>query len=564
MKKILDRLMARQRRLVDSLNTPAPLHLATPKPSASELLAAATAEATAREAALRELKRGDLSAAMELLAPHAISATNVVTLMTLSQIHAAQGEFDTALSTLGRAEAIDPTDRRVWRLLAELYSVRGLHTDEVRYRRKLAFADPNAPATALVELVRAVFRATPPGVKPAVNEVKLASKKLAAAPDFTASVQVQFAEAVFSFGSMGKVARTHYVAASPCSPHERDQPAQWVRMIEWCDHVGAKHSRLAEGGVRAHRPAVAELRDVDVFPRFQWVPVVDGGRVALSGFLVNRVRLRSEDPFTPLLMHNGTHVELRLPGSMPVIDQPALLLGGLPNYYHNTVEFLSSLAVAETLGVNRNLPLVVNDDLAPFQIEQLGLLGYSKDQLIRVKDDQPVRFSQLTVPSRLVRGGRWMDPMMPRWFRQRLATTSSPSLHARKLYLSRAGSMHRRVDNEEELAAMLRQHGYEIVHPEQLSVREQVDLFAGASHLVAAAGEGLTNMLFAPPGASIVALYNRHLVQGGGDLYFDALAEACEHRFVAIHCHPAQVVAGQRVIDADLAVDIDAVRAALD
>ena len=110
---------------------------------------------------------------------------------------------------------------------------------------------------------------------------------------------------------------------------------------------------------------------------------------------------------------------------------------------------------------------------------------------------------------------------------------------------------------------MLLELGFSVVHPQALGFKEQVALFAQASHIVAPSGAALTNMLFAPAGALVVTLYNNHVVKGGGDLYFDALAEACGHRFVGIHCGPERVLNGQRVIDADLRVDVDEVRAAL-
>jgi capsular polysaccharide biosynthesis protein len=111
--------------------------------------------------------------------------------------------------------------------------------------------------------------------------------------------------------------------------------------------------------------------------------------------------------------------------------------------------------------------------------------------------------------------------------------------------------------------SMLVGQGFEVVRPEQLSVRDQIDLFSKASHLVAPTGPALTNMLFAAPGASVVTLYNKHIVSGGGDLYFGAMAEACGHKFVSIRCSPSRVTTGGRVIDADLVVDVEEVRATL-
>ena len=265
---------------------------------------------------------------------------------------------------------------------------------------------------------------------------------------------------------------------------------------------------------------------------------------------------------SPLLMWSSSHAELRVPRSVPSIDRAALLVGGIGHYYHDTIEYFSALAVAHTAGIGQDLPIVVNDDLAPHQVELLGLLGYAGDRLIRVRNDQPVAFKRLVVPTRLAFGGRWMDPLLPRWFRHRLAPTSADPA-TRKLYVSRSTAVRRRVQNEEDLAAMLATLGYEVIHPERLTVRQQIDLFATASHIVAPTGAALTNMIYAPPGATVTVLYNRLLVQSGGDLYFDALAEACGHCVAKVECKPASRVT-QRSIDADVIVDVEALRAMLD
>jgi len=560
MKQVLDRLMARQQRLLGRLHAPPVAPVRVDVPSVEERQAKGQLEGEALVAALEHLSQGNIPAAKALLTPFADEAAHVRTLTTLSQIAASEGEFDGSLELLRRAETLDPADRKVWWLLARACSIRGLHSDEVLYRRRLAFADPAASAQTYVELVRAIHRASPSGTKLPVGEIRLASKKLLATPDLDNEVRVKFAEAMYVFEGMAKEARTHYADASPPKATERDVTAQWVRMFDWCAHSGAPLSRWTEGGVPSHRPTLAGLSDVHVFPRLQWAPVVDEGRVALSGFMIQRVQLRSEDPNSPLLMNRKSNAELRIPISVPDIDTPALLIGGMNQYYHNTVEFLSSLAIAETLGVGTDLPLVVNDDLGPFQRELLSLLGYGPDRLIPVRADAPVRFRNLTVPSRLVRGGRWVDPLVPTWYRRRLVASSATAGADRRLYLSRAGTSRRRIANEDELTTMLSQHGYAVVRPETLTVREQIDLFSRASHIVGASGAAMTNMLYAAPGAHIVTIYNGHFVSGGGDLYFDALAQACGHKFKSVHGIPPLARNGERLIDADIRVDVEFLR----
>jgi capsular polysaccharide biosynthesis protein/tetratricopeptide (TPR) repeat protein len=566
MKQLLEQLMARQQRLLTQLVPPPPPpaeKAGDSTASAEQRAARSQSEVDALNTALEQLSLGDILAAKAMLTPFEHDATLVRTLTTLSRIAATEGEFDAAIDLLKRAEQLDPADRKVWRLLAQAFSVRGLHAEEVHYCRRMAFVDPDAPAQAYVDLVRAIYRASPPGKTKANSEVRLASKRLLHANGLDDEVRVRFAQAQYVFEGMAKEARAHYAAASPCRPDQRDVTAKWLRLADWCSHSDISLQRLVDAGIPAYRPSIATLGNVFVFPALQWAPVLDEGRVALSGYMMQRVQLRSENPDSPLMMNRSSHAELRMPIGSAIIDTPALLIGGMNQYYHNTVEMLSALAVSEELGINLNLPLVVNDDLGRFQQEQLSLLGYGPERLIKVKANAPVQFRELTVPTRLVQGGRWVDPLVPQWYRRRLVDPSSPQSAMRRLYVSRSGTLRRRIANEEQLQAMLLACGFEVVRPEELTVREQIDLFSRASHIIGASGAGLTNMLFAPPGAQVVTLYNKYFVSGGGDLYFDALAQACGHRFSAIHGIPVQARDGERLIDSDITIDVDAVREAI-
>ncbi len=511
------------------------------------------------------LKGGQIYAAEECLRPFIGAAVLVETRLLLARVALVQGDFEHALALLVQAEAQHSMDRRIWRALADVHQLRQQPAQELEYRRKLVYLDGGAPATAYTALVNAFIRAHYGNRTAPAAELKIASAKLSAIPDVTSADKMEFACALYQVDALAVEARAHYQGANPCPREARDVAVPWVRMLDWCERSGASLHRLGQDGRPGHRPMVAELTDVSVFPSFQWIPVLAGGAAALDGFMMHRLRLQAEEPLSPILMGSKRYAELRLPKQLPVIDEPALLIGGMAQYYHQTVDFLGSLAVADTLGQGRGLRLVVNDDLAPFQLEQFALLGYSLDRLIRVKPEQPVLLRQAIVPSRLVLGGRWIDPILPRWHRERLrrAVAGVPSIAGRKLYLSRQGAVRRRVVNEEAVQALLESLGFEIVHPERLGVREQINLFSSASHIVGPTGAALTNMVYAPAGALIVVFYSRHLVAGGGDLYFDALAAACEHRFVRLEGTPTGTQQGQRVIDADIAIDLEELRVAL-
>jgi capsular polysaccharide biosynthesis protein len=202
------------------------------------------------------------------------------------------------------------------------------------------------------------------------------------------------------------------------------------------------------------------------------------------------------------------------------------------------------------------LPLVVGSNIAPHQRQLLELLGYAEDRLLMIPPDRLCAFDHLWIPSRLALGGQLIEPLLPAWYRRRLvAIMDRPG--SRKLYLTRRGASRRRVTNEVEVAGWFVDRGYEIVAPEELSVRDQIALFAQSSHIAGPTGAAMTNMLFAPPGAKVLAFYNRMFTRGTKDLYFDALAKACGHDVSVVEGTAVEVPQGQRVIDADFRVPLD-------
>jgi capsular polysaccharide biosynthesis protein len=75
-----------------------------------------------------------------------------------------------------------------------------------------------------------------------------------------------------------------------------------------------------------------------------------------------------------------------------------------------------------------------------------------------------------------------------------------------RIYISRRGSNMRLLVNEAELERALAARGFEIVHPENLPVRTQIELFRGARVILGATGAGLANALFASPDACVVEI----------------------------------------------------------
>lgn len=526
-------------------------------PSEQAALAAPPAEAEIAtvERARALLHQANLDGARALLEPYADRSHRLDTLVLLCRTRISQGDVDAAMSLLRRARVLYPASEELLETAAVAHAMKSEAVEALACWQGLVFATPNPSARVCVEWVRTYVQAAMQRPPRPGDAVSLVSARMARATDARPEDKLQFAESLYAIKSHSSQAVAMLQAALPLAEGDRDTSATWVGLDAWCQRTGRAVHALSPDLAQGKAVLLGELRDALVLPAFQWIPVLDEGRVALDRFVMHRIKTRRELPESPILLSNWVKLELRLRCQPTrVIDRRALLVGGMPQFYHQTVEFLGALAVAESIGVGCDLPLVVNADLAPFQLEQFALLGYGEDRLIRVAADEQVLFRDLLVPSRLVLAGRWMHPLIAQWHRSRFPASAADP-RGRRLYLSRRRVERRRVTNEAALIERLATEGYETVYPEELSIAQQVALFRGVTHLVCPAGAALANMLYMAPGASIIVPATAYALQSPGDTYFDALAAACGHRFAWLPCRPVQFV-GDRLIDSDFEVDI--------
>lgn len=127
------------------------------------------------------------------------------------------------------------------------------------------------------------------------------------------------------------------------------------------------------------------------------------------------------------------------------------------------------------------------------------------------------------------------------------------------VYISRARAPKRKVENEEEVALVVREFGYEVVYSEELKFAEQVRLHARARRLVSIHGAGLTNMLFMPEGASVLELRKEGHAY---ELCYFGMASALGLRYFYQPCAPVRPdEEGMHAVD--LRVDAQALAANL-
>jgi capsular polysaccharide biosynthesis protein len=187
------------------------------------------------------------------------------------------------------------------------------------------------------------------------------------------------------------------------------------------------------------------------------------------------------------------------------LDRAISLVGPrVTNYFHWFVDYLPKIQGLQAYeDVTESLPtLLIPPNPPAWLYDSLDVLGYA-DQVVEWTSGR-ARVDELVVPTgaydsaHLVDSPRFRSPARLRWLRSQVtaaATLSEFNDHSKYVYISRADATIRQVHNESSVLAALPSE-FRSYTLSDLSLREQIGLFANAEMVVAPHGAGLTNMLW--------------------------------------------------------------------
>jgi hypothetical protein len=121
----------------------------------------------------------------------------------------------------------------------------------------------------------------------------------------------------------------------------------------------------------------------------------------------------------------------------------------------------------------------------------------------------------------------------------------------RGCYVSRAKAAFRRIINETEITPLLEEHGFEVVLCEDLSLADQVRLFAKTAAIIGVHGAGLTNLMYCKPSSFVGEIR----INGVPPAYL-VMARQLGMRFSRFEARTVAIKRGQ----ADMRVDTAAFR----
>ncbi|MFT8346356.1 glycosyltransferase family 61 protein [Gluconobacter oxydans] len=180
------------------------------------------------------------------------------------------------------------------------------------------------------------------------------------------------------------------------------------------------------------------------------------------------------------------------------------------NFYHWVAHTIPTLHVLSQAG--RPVRLVLPEHMHPWQLETLELFGLSGDAHIRLQQGRQYAFKALDYIT-FVNGSADFavsDLSRAAYARLRQAAGATTPSAGRRLYIERGSSANRHVPNEAELAAELEKLGFERVHPETLSLSEQIRLFSDAGMVMGMLGAGMANIAWCQPGTLVYELVPSH------------------------------------------------------
>lgn len=295
--------------------------------------------------------------------------------------------------------------------------------------------------------------------------------------------------------------------------------------------IGGPPVTLFKGVVRGYRPYACAVPDAIVLSKSDMVLTADGA--ALNDVATDPRFGRFVEFFhdRAVVLRRDGHILIDPRGyRIEDIDGGIMLSGGSSaNFGHWIPEFLCRLPALMEHPAFAELPIIVDQVMPPSHVEYLRLLV--DNVILPLPDGGGFRCRRLLVappptffPVHSTIGHpipeHEQGPFSPRCFRflrDRVAARLPPAgARNRRIHLSRRKRYWRHLLNEDEIGAALHREGFETIHPEDLTLVEQVRLFQQAEAIVSPSGSCLINLVFAHPSVRLLVLNQPHMFSLNG------------------------------------------------
>lgn len=319
----------------------------------------------------------------------------------------------------------------------------------------------------------------------------------------------------------------------------------------------------------SNKPYVADIADARIFGNSSLILTSDGTALSDTGGHPQFGRYVSFAYEAIVIAQSEGKVLLNFSDYQPREIDAGIFLSGLASnaFGHWIPEFLPKLQFLKQRHDFDSMPIIVDAGMPQSHFDHLRRL--TTNPLILLQANETLRCRRLLVapspafspvelfPNNIpVQEMPGLSPRALRFLRgDQVYDSSGP--RNRRIFLARKNMKWRRLLNEQEICADLSKLGFEIIYIEEMTAREQIELFQQAQWIVAPNGSALLNLIFSDPSVKLLVLTQPNLFNWG----------TFQGPMDALGYHPL-TVCGESALDikqkhSDYSVSIDHVRKAL-
>lgn len=224
------------------------------------------------------------------------------------------------------------------------------------------------------------------------------------------------------------------------------------------------------------------------------------------------------------------------------------------NYGHWLIDTLPRVRWAKRRLGGRAAAYLVNAEASrSVVLDSLAAFGVEAGQVV-FSGPEPRRFERVVYVAPMAKHAWIKHPLLLTSLREAFGVEETTG--GGKLYVSRNKYHRRRLLNEDELLELLLPRGYRPIHPEQMTLAEQVAAFARADVVIGNLGAALSNLVFSPRGVKVFALATQTMRH---DYFYDIVC----HRGGEYWAMQGNAVDDDPTMYSDFTIDAKAFEAAL-
>jgi capsular polysaccharide biosynthesis protein len=230
------------------------------------------------------------------------------------------------------------------------------------------------------------------------------------------------------------------------------------------------------------------------------------GRILQPSFLRGRKSVHGGVRYLPA----QDRYRLRAEVAGPVLDfgdQPVVSIDtDRPNAYgHVLLETFSRLWAMDRLKVNPDWRIVTSSVLSPGLVAIFALFGVPPERLLQITG--PLRCKKVIVPDLSCNRRHWVHPAYFKIIDRIKSLGAGSQVCTRdRIFVSRSKVQGRKLLNEAEVEAYFVGQGFEIFHPQDHALADQIKTFGAAREIVALGGSAAHNAVFAGSDCKVLIL----------------------------------------------------------